>query len=449
MPHGAKKVVRKQKKAFPLLRLPPALLTRIFSYEDVMAPNTVALCKALLPYTLAGLHAEVALSAPAQFRQFRQSLSQHPPLSKALVALTVECGSPSLTQGPRIELEKGDSPAIEEDGFSDNACILSLHLSPLQRLLLRLPELTYLSLSSASAVSSVLDERFWQYEPLRQVKTLALALATEEDWGMLEAAACCRILLEFLPSLRSLTFTRNLYDMPLHLLNLSPAVHLPPRSWHLQHFEMLGAMVGPETRNLFTSWTPTLTNLRLLIVDPPYADFMTDLVRLPPSIEHLALSFGFLCPQGPSVLPGPKLREGTTLYFPNLETLMLGGDIVSSATFAFIFATPSLVSIGFEPHVQLEADKLLAMVQDASVLPKLESLYIGICTCDGRESRFAPSRRPPWRRRPVWPRRFGYSDAKRLIETADKADIELEGNVLCGARCCDAGDGHKCPGWYK
>ncbi|GAA5949222.1 hypothetical protein JCM10213_008248 [Rhodosporidiobolus nylandii] len=448
--HGA----RQNKKPFPFLRLPHPVLVRVFSYKGVLPVQNLTICKALLPATLDALFAFARLVTPTQLRMFCLALARQPAFLRSVRGLRIgSAGKVYAGKGEENWDEAGEGSEglarLFGDCESGQGDTLPVNSGLVKALVSRLPLLTDLKLSTVSLVAIFFDVDFLKHGPLPlpALRVLRLKICTHEGLNMPQAASLLHNLSEYLPSLHTLYLSRTIYSMPLDLLNLSPASRLPPRSWPLETFALCLVTLKPEIRNAFSAFS-SLTRLVLRILERPYAKLMDDLARLPPTLRELVLNWGVSCPGKHQPDSLPRFGGSVQPYFPHLQQLLLAGDIVDASTFALLHTFPSLASLTLGVHTQIIADRLLALVDDVEALPLLDELVVDICACPPPSLKF-PSSRQPLKRRPIWPREFGYSEAKRLIEAADEAGVELSGTVLCAARSCDKADGHDCPRWYR
>lgn len=313
-------------------------------------------------------------------------------------------------------------------------------------MLKQLSSLIALHLTGEWLILGIFDEAFLQEDVFETVRILKLELHDGEDYDNPAAATLSRDLAQHL-SLSRLSFTGNCVELPLDLLNLSPSVALPPRSWSLEDFSLnLLVLIGPESRNLFSAFA----NLSSLYVTTlmVHDDFMRDLAFLPPTLTSLTLLFGVTCPGDPDlVVPHPAFGEYGDLapHFPNLIDLTLGGDIVKLATFDFIRTSlPSLLLLTFKAHTRLSYEPLLAILENSSGEgPNICLLEIDICSCQPGKPLAGRARRQP-----QWPPDFGIEDAEDLIDFADDEGIEMLGTILCATRQCE-GVEHECARFYK
>ncbi|BGP17512.1 hypothetical protein JCM10213_008246 [Rhodosporidiobolus nylandii] len=438
------------------VHLPQSVLSQIFSYAGVLTNKNLALCKVLLPHTLGALFFEVRLLTLWQLAQFGASCAGQ------LLALdavrTLHLGTASDWReipggGGQLERMVGKRRAGENVPYDPDALLIGVGF--VQDLLALLPKLRALRLIGEALVVEVLEQPYLATGALSRVKSLGLCLLAGEDYDADEAAGICRSLALHLPSLEQLCLDGNQGELPCDLLNLSPHVYLPPRSLDVQSlfFRQILA-IHEECRTLFSSLTASLDVLDIETIHL-YPNFMSDLALLPSSLTDLSLDCGIACPDYLSHRQEfPKLGE-IPLFLPNLEHLHLTGDVVSSATFDLLRQLPSLRCLLLAEHTQFSLSQILhavTLLSSRNISPVSHKpapiLRVRICACPPSSPKFASSRQSS-KHYPNWPREFGYSDAKRLIEAAGEAGVELSGTVLCAARSCKKDDGHVCPRWYK
>ncbi|BGP17436.1 hypothetical protein JCM10213_003281 [Rhodosporidiobolus nylandii] len=453
MPPEAKKVARKQKKPFLLLRLPPAVLTRIFSHTGVISLSKISLCRKLLPFTLAGLYHDVQLSIPDAVEQFAASLLRRPDLAAAVAAMRV-----SITAEDEQRL-RGDGGTDSQLTFAEllaageaipyDPTRLSLSTQLMQDILKSLVNMQSLVVDGAALAGGVLTSDFLAQLP-KKVRDLGIAIHLHQDWSFVNSRALMRNVATTLPSLSSFALRRNFRDLPITLLNLPSGLDLAPRSWSLDALLLVDLLtLGPAVRSLYSSFA----SLRAFYLSTygVYDDFWDDLVRLPPSLETLDLCIGLPCGLAAQFarLPDlPKLNAEHVLALPNLTTLKLRGDILSPSAWPILHTFLRLRLIALGTHVELTLPSLQAILDDADDLPDLAVIQIDICECGDRAPRVSSARaRPP--RRPQWPTDFCFADARKLLSAAKEQGIVVCGTVLCAAKSCNPENGHPCPGWYK
>ncbi|BGP17481.1 hypothetical protein JCM10213_004423 [Rhodosporidiobolus nylandii] len=452
MARTSKRGKRQKKKPFPLLRLPPAVLARIFSFEDVVTLSNLILCRALLPHTLTGLYDTVRLARPSDLARFCASLVMRPELLSAVSFLFVGTGR----TGGGAWMRNGSEGALdsllakggaEASVYDPDEVVGSIEL--LQNLLQRLPLLTYLRVSGVALVVPIFSPSFLISEPFPRLHELTVELASGEDYDPPESIAILRSLLTHLPALRALSLTGSRHQAPLTLLNLPSPSYLPPRSWRLTALRLqLWVAIPAEVRSLFSSMAHGLTHFTATPLDA-YAEFMRDLAFLPPSLTHLSLTFGFPCPRHIHKPGLPKFGDAP-LFLPSLTFLQLRGDILSPASFPVIRSFPALDYLCLGPHTQPSLSSVLSLFEFADEeeegywLSPISSLDIDICACPP-----GPLRGGGAGKRPNWPPTLGYSEAKELVEELDGYGVFVGGTVLCAIRDCVKDDGHDCPRWYR
>ncbi|BGP17415.1 hypothetical protein JCM10213_003302 [Rhodosporidiobolus nylandii] len=454
MPPGAKTVARKQKKPILLLRLPPALLTRIFSYAGVVSLSNIALCRGLMPFTLAGLYYDVQLLSPDAVKQFAASLLRRPDLAAAVATMRVSITAEDEQRLQGVGVMDSQHTFAEllaaGEGIPYDPTRLLLSSQLVQGVLKSLVNMQCLVVEGAALAGGVLTSDFLSRLPQKCLH-LGVALRLRQDWSFDNSRALLRNVANTLPSLSSFALRRNLRDLPITLLNLPSGFDLAPRSWTLEVFILLDLIIlSPAVRSLYSSFA----SLRSLYLTTYYIydDFWDDLVRLPPSLQTLDLCIGLPCAMTahlPPHLPNlPKLKAEHILAFPNLQTLGLSGNILSPSAWPILHTFPRLRRIALGTHVELTLPSLQAILDDADDLPDLAVLQIDICECGDRAPRVSSARaRPP--RRPQWPTDFCFADARKLLSAAKEQGIVVCGTVLCAAKSCNAENGHPCPGWYK
>ncbi|BGP17371.1 hypothetical protein JCM10213_003415 [Rhodosporidiobolus nylandii] len=456
MPVETKKGARKQKKASPLLTLPPAILSQILAYKGVISAKNVALNRALLPYTLHAMFSYVRLTTAEQLSRFCAALVRQPDLVEKVEALHIGPQSGKNYKAPDESAwaMKGESESLfaellsssrrSRPPYSPTTFVANLNL--LGTLVSSLPNLTHLSLIGHALLSLLTDVSYLQEKPLSRVQILEIKLLLFQDWNFPAAETVLHDLAIHLPHLRTLYIRHNMRLLPLTLLNVSSSAILPPRAWPLHSFVLKCILTPPEFRTLLSAFSsPSLTSLTLTLAMGPYAGFMADLARLPHSLRVLRFYFGTQCGE-PDRKPFPSFASDGSLHLPNLEHLVLSGNIVSAATFETIRSFPSLRHLEFGPHARFTAGSLLPLVADTKALPLLACLHLDICEC--RVPDLAPLRQSK-RLRPVWQAEFGSVDAGRVVRAAEERGLWVEGTVLCALKRCEVSNWHECPGWYK
>ncbi|GAA5890046.1 hypothetical protein JCM6882_009210 [Rhodosporidiobolus microsporus] len=435
MAGGTKKSV-KHKRKLSLVHLPTQVLKQIFAYEGIVSPRNLLICRALRAPALHALLLLIELRSFDQVVFFDQALLADPKRFARVKALKV--------WGPR---EDGAlDPLAWKPSLSGDQ---RQQLNELVRGILRtLSRLVSLELVGKTLVFAILNEDAFQDGLLSSLRRLRVLLFPVEDYSAPQDARLCRDVAKYL-SLQVLTLTGNLTNLPADLLNLSPAVRLPHRSWNIQSLVFnLFILMGPEMRVIWSALSTNLTELYVSTVGA-YKSFMHDLALLPPSLRYLTLNFGMGCPTTSTVPSStfPHFGEGSVLMpdFPALVALALSGDIVNAATFTFLQTSlPSLAYLTLGVHVQLSLEPLLSLLTDCGG-PCLYRLTLNICSCP------PPSSRGTWRGppRPNWPLAFGPKKAEELFRVAALEGVLVQGTILCATRQCDSGDGHKCAKFYE
>ncbi|GAA6019605.1 hypothetical protein JCM10207_006941 [Rhodosporidiobolus poonsookiae] len=422
-----------------LVHLPPSLLDNIFSRPDVVTLDNVCICKRLLPHTLAALCTVVDLNLPSHLALFVATLVRRPSLFASVEDLL-------LNNYEDDEWESGGYGQIE-DALGGGERILPSWLPKVgiglaQELLTRLPNLRGLAIGTP-VLAPILECE----EPISPVRSLLLSLppSGEDDeptawpWTALANAAAT------FPSLTSLTLSGNEYSLPLTLVNVSPKAELPARACNFSTFNLVRCQhVGPDMRHLVAWFSHSLTRLEIR-ANHVYDRLMDDLALLPPSLVVINLELGFDCPDYCRTHGYPKLAANDAvlpLDLPSLHHLHLCGDILSAPSFAFLRSCPQLRCIRIGRHAQFTLEDLLSLSPAHNDRDEGVTLTVDLCACTDPSS---------WstRRRPFWPKGFGYSDAKRLVEVAESVGFRLYGTVRCAVRQCTPEDGHDCPKWYR
>ncbi|GAA6043370.1 hypothetical protein JCM8097_005286 [Rhodosporidiobolus ruineniae] len=467
---------RKHKRT-SLLVLPEHLLERIFaSLVNYGAPlSLVHICKTTLRPALRTVYRDVTLRTSPQIARFCAALAVRPELAAAVEVLAVEDklrpADVNESVWRWVDYGLDDLPPFfdgqDAAAKSYDPSHFDVGIGLVQDLLFVCHNVKQLPLIGEPLVVPLLRPDFLIRGPFRKLYHLTLHLDDSEDYNLPGSDELLPLLRDHVPSLEHLHLGGGETELPLDLLNRNFHVHLAPRSWDLLIFKLDGVLGVPaEFRNFLSA----VTSLHTLLVRAHwvYRDFVTDLVRLPPTLRLLVIDIGSPCPGFCTKHAVPKLTPKTlsSLFFPDLDTLQLSGGVISTSALSLLSTHfPKLRFLDLGTHDRVTRDSILSLLPSVSLkasrkpyprprsssrptaLPNLNLFRLNICDCQPATPRFSSTRRHP-----VWQPDFGYSDAKAVIAACIEAEIGIEGTILCAARSCPgfwSTEEHTCPMWYK
>ncbi|GAA5889693.1 hypothetical protein JCM6882_007105 [Rhodosporidiobolus microsporus] len=456
-----------------LLDLPPAALRRIFNEGKVITRRNLAICKALLPYTVDALYEFVTFLGTARLQQFAEEVGRPPALLEKVQRFAFAKASPQEMKDEQVSGARISKHAAKKAPKSGSHSVpvfptLPTNATPrstgthsvldetirlLKHFLRHLPSLQTFVIHGLSP--AIVREIFPLHSP--SSKPLALCIIfTGDDFG---EEAGDELLIYHLAQLRHLTrldlrLNRS-HSVPLPLLNLPhEKLHHSSRSWDVEELVMReGHWAGPELCHLFSSLTTSLraVELSFLAVSP---SFPTDLLRLPPSLTSLTLMAGATCPSGciGGSIPIPLVELGGVLpHFPNVRQVILSGNVVTPQTLYDLTRLRKLELLALGPHAAIDAESILALLPPN--LPHLSFLQISFCcglshpplsSYETYLAAVAGGHVPTHRARMVggtlptvvWPDGFGANDAEGLLRRADEMGVKVEGTVRCAMGMC-------------
>ncbi|GAA5857009.1 hypothetical protein JCM9279_007312 [Rhodotorula babjevae] len=471
---------QKQPKSCRLVRLPTSVLRRIFNHLDDVSLDKVTLWRALEPMLVQGLYRVVTLDTARKIRSFATALVEHPERGRLVETLLLDqlALTRTRTRGkdPGVELECGEKGAgqLHDLATAPLRKDLVIGIGLLKDIVQRLPRVDALTVCGDQLAGHL-------FSP---------AVAAQPDFARLGHVYI--ILAPAVGSPRVPALWRHLSAIPdLHLLvvhnldpaaagtmlNLDPATHLAPRSLHVTTLSLTeAASFGPGLRHVLSglAYGVEVVHLESWV---SYRSILDDLVLIPPSLTRLEVSLGLSMCATPTAAADPAYRslielldratretpDGAPLplttsliALPNLVTISLQGDIVSSETFENLAGLEHLETLRLGTHTRFETSDVVEFVWAASAL---ETLWVEVCCCvplavagAARGSARAAARASststssPTPTKPTWRPGFSLTDARTLVDECFECGVVVGGTIACASGRFGP-DTHSCEGW--
>ncbi|KPV74423.1 uncharacterized protein RHOBADRAFT_54249 [Rhodotorula graminis WP1] len=378
---------KKQPKSCRLVRLPTSVVRLIFSHLEDLPLDQICICRALHPFLLDRLYSLVGLSTVRKIRSFASALAHHP--ERARLVITLRLYEKAFTSGKDtvIDLQCGDKGAGQLHDFATApSCEDVIGIGLLKDIICRLPVVHLLVIWGDQLASHLFSPDTVAQPNFPRLRHLFIVCEVNPH------NASAPDLWRHLGSLSSLDLliVHHLNSSAAgDVLNLDTATHVAPRSILVKHLIVKKALsLGPGFRRILQSLA---VGLREVEIDGwvVYPSLLDDLALLPPTVERLEISLGQAGCAPPDTAADVAFRKGMSIMdrarrddlglstrplstslasLPNLVTVILQGDIVSSATFEYLADLEHLKWLRLGTHTRFSTDDVVDFVWAAPAL---------------------------------------------------------------------------------